>query len=109
MTGLNALEVLRLLGAEGQGFLQLHDGTLRRACESAAEHAAGDDDGVVQLLAQAHHLGASRLKSWAMRMAVHHFKELAKRGALEVLEKELLTELLKEVAVSYDRPCDKSI
>ena len=26
--------------ASAGGFLQLHDGTLRRACEAAAEHAA---------------------------------------------------------------------
>ena len=30
---------------------------------------------------QAHELGASRLKKWAIRMAVHHFKELALRSA----------------------------
>eukprot|EP00438_Fugacium_kawagutii_P012702 Skav222706 [mRNA] locus=scaffold402:618036:621929:+ [translate_table: standard] len=56
----------------------------------------------------AHELGAWRLKKWAIRMAVHHFKELALRrgrgrGALEVLPSALLTEVLREVAVGYDR------
>eukprot|EP00435_Cladocopium_sp_Y103_P004542 s3302_g1.t1 len=51
---------------------------------------------------QAHELGALRLKKWAIRMAVHHFKELALRGALEVLPSALLTEVLREVAVGYD-------
>lgn len=93
-----------LLTGDGGGFLQLHDTTLRRACETAAEHAAGEDeDGFIHLLLQADALGAYRLKKWAMRMAVHHFKELALKGALEVLPPKLLTELLKEVAVSYDR------
>lgn len=110
VTGSIAMDVLCLLGAEGDGdalggFLQLHDAaTLRRACEAAAEHAAGEDeDGFIHLLLQAHELGALRLKKWAIRMAVHHFKELALRGALEVLPSALLTEVLREVAVGYDR------
>ncbi|CAL1125996.1 unnamed protein product [Cladocopium goreaui] len=110
VTGSIAMDVLCLLGAEGDGdavggFLQLHDAaTLRRACEAAAEHAAGEDeDGFIHLLLQAHELGALRLKTWAIRMAVHHFKELALRGALEVLPSTLLTEVLREVAVGYDR------
>ncbi|CAE7598349.1 unnamed protein product, partial [Symbiodinium microadriaticum] len=112
VNGSNAIEVLSLLGAEhgdegdcSGGFLQLHDAaTLRRACEAAAESAAGEDeDEIIKLLVQAHDLGALRLKQWALRMTVHHFKELALRGALEVLPASLLTEVLREVAVGYDR------
>ncbi|OLQ08540.1 hypothetical protein AK812_SmicGene7963 [Symbiodinium microadriaticum] len=67
------------------------------------EEAGEDEDEIIKLLVQAHDLGALRLKQWALRMTVHHFKELALRGALEVLPASLLTEVLREVAVGYDR------
>ncbi|CAJ1405264.1 unnamed protein product [Effrenium voratum] len=103
----NALDVLSLLGAEGDagGYLQMHDGqTLRCACEAAAKHAAGEDeDGFINLLLEADELGATRLKKWAIRMTVHHFKDLARRGDLAVLPAELLKEVFQEVAIVYDR------
>jgi len=33
---------------------------------------------------EAHELGAVRLKKWAIRMAVHHFKELALRRGEQI-------------------------
>ena len=57
----------------------------------------------MELLVQADELGNSRLKERAMRLAVHHFKDLAIRGAFEVLPPPLLTEVLKMVALEYDR------
>eukprot|EP00927_Polykrikos_kofoidii_P043148 TRINITY_DN37209_c2_g1_i1.p1 TRINITY_DN37209_c2_g1~~TRINITY_DN37209_c2_g1_i1.p1 ORF type:complete len:677 (+),score=129.70 TRINITY_DN37209_c2_g1_i1:304-2334(+) len=123
--GNNAMEVLALLGSDGRdeatprsgsddvrafavhhgGFLQLHDDdALRSACEGAAERAAlCDDDACLPLLVQAHGLGASRLKASAMRLAVHHFKDLAARGAFECLPSSLLTEVLQHVAAEYDQ------
>lgn len=109
VTASNAMEVLALVGGEqadecGGGYLQLHDAaTLRQACEVAAESAVTDEDAFLTLLTQAHCLGAARLKARAMRLAVHHFKDLALRGALEVLPAPLLTEVLREVAVEYDK------
>lgn len=108
----NAMEVLALIGGEQTegnsdqgGYLQLHDAaTLRFACEEAAEAAVSDDDeALLPLLVQAHELGASRLKSRAMRAAVHRFKDLALRGAFASLPSQLLTEVLRHVAVEYDR------
>lgn len=107
----NAMEVLALVGgeqsddcyADQRGYLQIHDAsTLRFACEAAAESAVDNCDAVLNLLSQAHALGASRLKRRAMRLAVHHFKDLALRGAFEALSPLLLTEVLREVAVEYD-------
>lgn len=108
----NAMEVLALVGGEQSegnsdqgGYLQLHDAsTLRLACEAAAESAvADDDDALLPLLIQADELGASRLKSRAMRAAVHRFKDLALRGTFVSLPPSLLTEVLRHVAVEYDR------
>lgn len=116
----NAMDVLALVGGEQGdgicdladggdrcGYLQLHDaGTLRHACEVAAESACNSDGcqgAFLSLLVHADALGASRLKSRAMRMAVHYFKELALRGAFEILPPALLTELLRRVATEYDR------
>jgi len=107
----NAMEVLALVGgdqsdSEGSnqgGYLQIHDaGTLREACERAAEGSAADGEAVLTLLAQAHALGASRLKRRAMQLAVHHFKDLALRDAFEVLPAPLLNEVLRQVVAEYD-------
>lgn len=73
------MELLALVGGEigdgsgcggDQGFLQLHDAdTLRRACEAAAERACANDSGILlEVLAQAHGLGAVRLKAPRLRM-----------------------------------------
>lgn len=111
VTSSNAMEVLALIGGEQAddsgdrgGYLQLHDAaTLRSACEAAAESVVKEEDGFLTLLAQAHLLGAWRLKARAMRLAVHHFKDLALKGAFEALPPQLLTEVLKEVATEFDR------
>lgn len=109
----NAIEVLALVGGEQSGegpgdsggYLQLHDAdTLRGACEVILMGAiADDDDAFLPLLIQAHQLGAKRLKERAMSIAVCHFKDLASRGAFEVLPMPLLMEVLREVSVKYDR------
>jgi len=106
------MEVLALIGGEQSldsdnsdqgGYLQIHDvGTLRAACEAAAETAVDSSASVVALLSQAHALGAVRLKTRAMRLAVHHFKDLAACGGLEGLPPYLVTEVLREVAAEYD-------
>merc|ERR1712136_395782 len=103
-----AMEVLALVGGEMSdgcdpgGYLQLRDAaTLRLACETAAESAVGEDD-FLTLLVQAHSLGASRLKARAMRLAVHHFKDLALRRSFESLPAPLLSEVLWHVATEYD-------
>lgn len=107
----NAMEVLALIGGEhgggcmsNAGFLQIHDAaSLRQACEAAAEGAcASDGSAFLDLLVQAHSLGATRLKQRAMHLAVHHFKDLALRGAFESLPPPLLSEVLKAVAVEFD-------
>jgi len=111
----NAMEVLALVGGDQSeesvgdhggdqgGYLQLHDAaTLRLACEAAAEGAVDDGDAILELLMRADALGAVRLRSRAMCLAVHHFKDFALRGALEVLPPRLLKEVLREVAVEFD-------
>lgn len=113
VTEANAMELLALVGGEigdgsgcggDQGFLQLHDAdTLRRACEAAAERACANDSGILlEVLAQAHGLGAVRLKARVMRLAVHHFKELALEGVFSSLPPPLLSEVLRLVVVEFD-------
>lgn len=105
----NAMEVLALVGGEhgdgcasNSGYLQLHDaGSLRQACEAAAEGACVSG-GFLELLVQAHGLGATRLKQRALHLAIHHFKDLALTGAFESLPPPLLSEVLRAVAVEFD-------
>lgn len=114
VNGSNAMDILALIGGEhsgedvnggDRGYLQLHDvAPLRLACEVAAERAcAAEGSGFLSLLAQAHALGAQRLKARAMRLAVHHFKDIALHGGFGCLPPPLLTEVLRLVAVEYDR------
>lgn len=114
VNGTNAMEVLALVGDEQAsdccdeqgGYLQLRDaGALRQACEAAAEStaASGAPVGMLAMLVQADALGAARLKERMMQLAVHHFKDLAFRDAFESLPRRLLSEVLRAVAVEYDR------
>jgi len=62
-----------------------------------------DTQDFLGMLVQAHVLGASRLKARAMQLVVHHFKDLSLMGGFEGLPPPLLTEVLRAVAVEYDR------